>query len=160
MRAIVTAAVLAISSPAWTADAIVSDADTIKLGTTIFRLDGVDAPELDQVCLDAKGGTWTCGIEARDRLRAHLGKHAVHCDDLGPDKAYPRRRIGVCWRAGDKVSINQWLVREGHAINFEPYAKGRFKPDEDAAREKRIGVWRGCFVAPQDFRRWNKSAAR
>ena len=34
---------------------------------------------------------------------------------------------------GDSVSLNQWLVQQGWALNFEPYSKGRFKLDEDDA---------------------------
>jgi endonuclease YncB( thermonuclease family) len=39
----------------WAADVIVKDADTLRFGDTTFRLDGIDAPELDQTCLDEKG---------------------------------------------------------------------------------------------------------
>jgi endonuclease YncB( thermonuclease family) len=33
-----------------------------------LRLEGTDAPETDQICLNAKGDHWACGIEARDSL--------------------------------------------------------------------------------------------
>ena len=59
----------------------------------------------------------------------------VHCEDLGP--VYPgRRRRGVC--SVDGVSLNEWFVWEGWALNFEPYAKGRFKAleaDADVSSE-------------------------
>ncbi len=150
---------LVVNAPAQAADLIILDADTLKLGAVTYRLDGIDAPEADQVCLDKQGSTWPCGVEARDRLKGHLGTHTVTCDDLGPDKAYPRRRIGVCFRQGDATSINQWLVREGLALNFEPYSKGRFMSDQATAQGKGVGLWRGCFANPQDVRRWNKSVA-
>jgi hypothetical protein len=38
-------------------------------------------------------------------------------------------------------------------------ARGRFKADEDEARNARLVLWKGCFVAPQDFRRRNKETA-
>ena len=50
------------------ANAIVKDGNTIQLGDITYRLDGVDAPELDQVCIDDHADTWTCGIDARDQL--------------------------------------------------------------------------------------------
>jgi hypothetical protein len=34
---------------------------------------------------------------------------------------------------GETASLNQMLVREGFALNFQPAAKGRFKADEAAA---------------------------
>ena len=57
------------------------------------------------------------------------------------------------------MSLNQWLVREGWALNFEPYAKGRFKADQDEAREKGRGLWKGCFVAPKEFREGQRDGA-
>jgi hypothetical protein len=54
--------------------------------------------------------------------------------------------------------LNQLLIRAGLALNFEPYARGRFKVDESSAKERRIGLWKGCFVAPQDFRHWDKKS--
>jgi endonuclease YncB( thermonuclease family) len=31
-------------------------------------LDGIDAPEFNQICLDEKGHEWNCGLAARDAL--------------------------------------------------------------------------------------------
>ena len=50
------------------------------------------------------------------------------------------------------------LVRAGFALNFEPAAKGRFKADEAAAKDALAGLWKGCFVAPREFRHWQKTA--
>jgi endonuclease YncB( thermonuclease family) len=146
--------------PSWATDVIIKDGDTIELGGTPFRLDGIDAPEFDQMCLDEQGAMWACGIEARDQLAALIRNGAVRCDDKGPDPVYPTRRIGACWVEGDDLNLNQRLVREGWALNFEPYAKHRFKADQDDAQDHRRGLWKGCFSTPQDLRRWNKSKAR
>jgi endonuclease YncB( thermonuclease family) len=48
------------------------DGDTLAIGAMKFRLEGIDAPETDQVCLNANGARWTCGIDARDQLTAHI----------------------------------------------------------------------------------------
>src|SRR5207237_10853169 len=53
---------------------------------------------------------------------------------------------------GEATSLNQELVRQGFALDFEPFAKGRFLQDEAGARDGRLGLWKGCFVAPQEFR--------
>jgi len=37
------------------------DGDTVQIGSTKIRFAGIDAPETDQVCLDAKGERWACG---------------------------------------------------------------------------------------------------
>ena len=49
----------------------VVDGDTLTIGAAKIRLQGIDAPETDQVCLNASGQQWTCGLEARDRLPAY-----------------------------------------------------------------------------------------
>jgi endonuclease YncB( thermonuclease family) len=62
----------------------VVDGDTLVVGATKVRLEGIDAPETDQICLNAKGDHWTCGIEARDRLQAHIEGQAVFCLSNNP----------------------------------------------------------------------------
>src|SRR5258706_13888797 len=57
----------------------VVDGDTLVVGATKVRLEGIDAPETDQICLDAKGDHWTCGIEAGDRLEAHIAGRVIAC---------------------------------------------------------------------------------
>jgi endonuclease YncB( thermonuclease family) len=49
------------------------DGDTLAIGATKVRLHGIDAPETDQICLNANGAPWTCGIDARDQLATHIG---------------------------------------------------------------------------------------
>jgi endonuclease YncB( thermonuclease family) len=56
----------------------VVDGDTLTIGAAKVRLQGIDAPETDQICLNANGKPWPCGIEARDRLAAHIAKSENH----------------------------------------------------------------------------------
>jgi endonuclease YncB( thermonuclease family) len=84
----ITAAHLLAPLPSRVADLIVTDGDTIKLNGRSYKLDGIDSPERDQVCLDEKREPWACGTEARDRLANHIGTRAVRCEDKGPDVRY------------------------------------------------------------------------
>ena len=93
-------------------------------------------------------------------MSAHIGNRAVHCEDKGPDPLHKHRRIGICSIGGEPTTLNEWLVREGWAIQFEPYAKGRFAAEEADARENRRGLWNGCFADPRDLRGWNLNGAR
>jgi endonuclease YncB( thermonuclease family) len=147
-----------LTSSSWAAEPVIKDGGTIQLAGTTYRLDGIDAPELDQICVDDHADPWTCGVEARDRLAKLTGKRDVRCRDLGPDTTTGKRRIGICTVDGESTSLNQMLVREGFALNFEPAAKGRFKADEAKAKDAVAGLWKGCFAAPQEFRRWQKTA--
>ena len=158
-RALLIVALLLASlsaSPVWAATATVRDAGTLQLGNATFRLDGIEAPAFDQLCIDEHADSWTCGIEARDQLTKLIGDRAVRCDDLGADPTFKKRRLGVCKVEGETTSLSQLLVREGFALNVEASATGRFKTDEVRAREDRKGLWKGCFVAPREFRVGNK----
>ena len=160
MRILVAALLLAMVGPGLAADIAVTDGDTFRLDRTIYRLDGIDAPEIDQTCLDQGGEVWPCGVAARDRLSAYIGSRAVRCDDKGPDPASKHRRIGICSIEGETATLNAWLVREGWAIRLEPSATGRFAAEEADARENRRELWKGCFAEPREFRGWNINSAR
>jgi endonuclease YncB( thermonuclease family) len=145
------------TTQSWAAEARITDGDTLLLGGKPYRLDGVDAPETDQTCLDEKGSVWPCGIEARDQLKNFVGNRDVRCDSKKFDTVYRNRRIAMCWVEGETISLNHWLVQSGWAVNFEPYAKKRFKAEEDDARTNARGLWKGCFAPPQSARRGSKN---
>jgi endonuclease YncB( thermonuclease family) len=161
-RALLIAALIWTVFPAsqsWAANATVRDGGTLQLGNLTYRLDGIDAPALDQLCIDEHADVWTCGIEARDQLAKLIGGHEVRCDDLGADPTFKKRHMGVCKVEGETISLSQLLVRKGFALNIEASATGRFTVDEARAREDRQGLWKGCFVVPQEFRRDKKDGA-
>jgi endonuclease YncB( thermonuclease family) len=110
------------------------DADTVYAGTTKIRLSGIDAPEMDQVCVDAAGKDWKCGIEAREKLQAFARERPWDCDLTGTD-VY-RRHLGSCTVGGEDVS--RWLVRNGWALAFRRYSTA-YVADEDYAREHSAG---------------------
>jgi endonuclease YncB( thermonuclease family) len=141
--------VILSAAPGYAAGAIVRDGDTIQFGSVTYRLDGIDAPELDQICIDDHADPWTCGVDAREQLTKVIGGRSVHCDDLGVDKSHKNRHVGLCSADGDAMSLNQQLVRLGFAVSFEPAAKVHFKEDAASAKEARAGLWKGCLVAPQ-----------
>jgi endonuclease YncB( thermonuclease family) len=159
MRCLIVLLLLLAAGTSRAADAVIKDGDTLQLAGTTFRLDGIDAPEFDQTCIDDHAESWTCGIEARDQLANLIGKRSVHCDDQGPDKSFNKWHDGICTVEGETVSLNQLLVRGGFALASDTPMGGRFKADETSAKDGLKGLWKGCFVAPQDFRKDNKSAS-
>jgi endonuclease YncB( thermonuclease family) len=152
-------AAILLVSPALAAEPIVHDGHTIQLGDITYRLDGIDAPELDQTCIDDHADPWSCGVDARDQLTKLIKDRSVRCDDLGLDKTTSRRHIGVCSVEGETASLNQQLVKLGFAISTEPALKVQLKDDAAAARAGNAGLWKGCFIAPQDFRLGKKDGA-
>ena len=159
-RCVIASLLWVIAGPSLAAEIVVTSGDTFKLDRTIYRLDGIDAPEIDQMCLDQRGEVWPCGVAARDRLSSYIGTRAVRCENKGPDPVYKHWRIGICSIEGEATTINEWLVREGWAIKFDPTAKARLAAEEVDARENRRGLWNGCFAEPRDLRGWNHNSAR
>lgn len=158
MRILVVILAILWATPGWAAGAIVRDGNTVQLADMTYRLDGIDAPEFDQVCIDEHADPWACGVEARDQLAKLIAGRDVHCKDLGLDKTF-KRHIGDCNIDGEKDGLSRLLVRRGYALNLELSAKGQFSDDEAGAKSSRLGLWRGCFVAPQAFRHWDKATA-
>lgn len=145
-------AVLLSVRAGWAADAVVRDGNTLQLGDVAYRLDGIDAPELDQMCIDDHADPWTCGIDAREELTKLIGGRTMHCEDLGPSRPYRKRHLGVCTAEGDASSLNQLLVRQGFALSASTAARDGFRDDQAGAKADRRGLWKGCFVNPLEFR--------
>lgn len=152
--------VLALApDPARAEGAVVRDANSIQLGDVIYRLDGLDAPELDQICIDDHADSWTCGLDARDQLTRLIAGRSVRCEDLGPEKSFGRRRRAICTAEGDTVSLNEQLIRQGFALAREPALKANLKQAATDAKDASRGLWKGCLAAPADFRTGKKDGA-
>lgn len=158
MRFLAAILLVLFAQAGWAADVKVRDGDTIQLGGTTYRLASVDAPEFDQMCINEYADPWACGVEAREQLIKLIGKRAVRCQDLGPDKTYGKWRSAICSVEGETTSLNRSMIRKGFALNLDVSGQSRFKDDEATAKEGRDGLWKGCFVSPPDFRRWDEHA--
>jgi endonuclease YncB( thermonuclease family) len=150
----VLAAAMLLSPTAQAADLMgvprIVDGDTLAIGATKVRLEGIDAPETDQFCLNATGVRWTCGIEARDQLVAHVAGQEISCTSSGID-AY-KRTLGTCRLAGE--DLNGWMVQEGWALAYVKYSSVYAHAEQDARTHQR-GLWQGAFIAPWDWRHRN-----
>jgi endonuclease YncB( thermonuclease family) len=152
MRGAILILAMFAAGPAFAANSSVRDGGTIDIGEVTYRLGGIDAPAADQICIDDHADSWACGAEARDQLTKLIGDRDVHCEDLGADPSYKKWHLGICTADGEKTSLNQLLVQRGFAMNFASAGQSRFSEDETDARNDRRGLWRGCFVAPREFR--------
>ena len=57
----------------------IREGDQIAIGNSRIRLGGIDAPSVDQLCLNTNGERWTCGVAARDELIKHVGNKSWTC---------------------------------------------------------------------------------
>jgi endonuclease YncB( thermonuclease family) len=72
--------------------------DQLQIGNHRIRLGGIDAPAVDQLCLNNKGERWSCGVAARDELIKHFGNKSWTCHSRSVDRRgrtvarWPHRR--------------------------------------------------------------------
>ena len=114
MRSFIVFATILAASSAVAAENIVgvprtSDGDTVQIGETKIRLNGIDAPESEQFCLDRKGERWGCGQAARAALDREAGRKSWTCAPIELDRY--GRTIASCTVGGE--DINRWMVRAG-----------------------------------------------
>jgi endonuclease YncB( thermonuclease family) len=127
----------------------VVDGDTLDVGATRVRLEGIDAPEIAQTCQTAKGASWDCGIAAAKMLRSLAEDKDLACDRGGTDRYH--RTLATCF-GDDGIDIDEAMVRAGLAWAYVKYSVA-YVGAEAKARRAKIGVWQGPAEAPWDFRR-------
>src|ERR1700709_460272 len=123
----------------------------IQIGTSRIRLGAIDAPSVDQLCLNNAGERWTCGIAARDELIKHADNKPWTCHVTQTDRR--GRQVARCEVDGE--DIQKWMVKSGWALSYVRFSHD-YDADEKAAREAKAGMWQGAFIAPWDWRIRNK----
>jgi endonuclease YncB( thermonuclease family) len=133
-----------------TGRASVIDGDTIEIAGQRVRLNGIDAPESTQNCNDASGRSYACGRQSANALSEFLAaSRPVTCEFVEWDQY--GRFVGNCTRA-DGSSVQEWLVRNGHALDWPRYSNGAFSGHEKSAKASKLGVWQGEFQKPWEWR--------
>jgi endonuclease YncB( thermonuclease family) len=129
----------------------IREGDQITIGSSRIRLGGIDAPSVDQLCLNNNGERWTCGVAARDELIKHVGNKSWTCHVSQTDRR--GRQIARCEVDGE--DIQKWMVKSGWALAYVRVSHD-YDADEKAARDAKAGMWQGAFIAPWDWRVRNK----
>lgn len=124
----------------------VIDGDTLIVNGQRIRLEGIDAPEMRQVC-QWKGKGFTCGRWSARMLRAMIDHRKVRCREEGRDRY--RRVLATCWVA--QYNLNYHMVRRGAALAYRRYSTA-YVPAEDIARQERAGLWQMKFIPPWEWR--------
>ena len=139
----------------------VVDGDTVHINDNKFRLEGIDAPEIRQQCQKESvkissiiGLTfykdYSCGKVSKEKLIRKTRKSKIKCIFTTKDRY--KRYIATCYK--EKTNLNQWMVRNGYAIAYRRYSK-KYVPDENFAKENKLGLWQGKFMSPEKWRKLN-----
>ena len=107
---------------------------------------GVDAPVKGQPCY-AGAKVWDCATTSAKTLLNLVGTQEIACEERRVDGF--GRVFAVC-KAGE-VDLNRALVEAGMAVAL-PKETADYVASEAAAKSKGVGVWRGPFTAPADYR--------
>lgn len=127
----------------------VVDGDSFVVGTRKLRLDGIDAPELKQICKDGQNLEWPCGRMARIALEKLLLEPGLSCVAETQDRY--ARSVATC-RSTSTPDIAAAQVSDGMAVTHEFNGIRDYGSEEDAARAQKRGIWRGAFDRPEDWR--------
>jgi endonuclease YncB( thermonuclease family) len=128
-------------------NAFVVDGDTLTISGTRIRLIDIDAPELDQMCLDAQGRDWPCGRQASAQLRSRVRGRDLTCQPKSIDKY--GRSLAIC-TLPDGTDVNGWMVLQGWAVT-SGFANV-YGAQQDEAKSAKRGLWAGSFTPPREWR--------
>ena len=139
----------------------VIDGDTVHINNFKIRLEGIDAPEMRQKCkkeflkISSTIGfifykDYNCGEVSKKKLKDKINKSEIKCISSSKDRY--KRHIATCFKG--QTNLNQWMVKNGYAIAYRRYNK-KYIPDEDFAKENKLGLWKGKFMKPEKWRKLN-----
>ena len=128
--------------------ASVIDGDTLEIHGIRIRLWGVDAPESSQLCRGEDSLQYRCGAQAANDLDTFIARRPVSCLPFSLDRY--GRTVATCSVGG--ADIGEWLVRNGLALDWPQYSKGKYASAQREADRFGRGMWAGSYVEPWLFR--------
>ena len=151
-RTAILLTLLSVCSPALADDLIgqasIIDGDTLEIHGTRIRLWGIDAPESSQLCRDDDSSLYRCGAQAANDLDAFIARRPVNCVPINLDQY--GRTVATCSTGG--VDLGEWLVRNGLALDWPLFSKGRYGAAQRDAEHVGRGIWKGSYVEPWLYR--------
>ena len=128
--------------------ASVVDGDTIEIHGERIRIFGIDAPETTQLCRGSDGLHYRCGAKAANELSQFMGQSTIACTPVAVDRY--ARQVTTCMV--DDRDVAEWLVRNGHALDWPKYSHGKYSAAQAQAAQDEMGIWAGSFAQPWRYR--------
>lgn len=126
----------------------VVSADALRVGGSLVRLAGVEAPAEDQPCLKANGRRVKCAAAARSAVSAMLSGRTIACTVTREDN--DGNVFAECNADGDNV--NAEVVRSGYAFAANDSYFGSLSGEEATAKSAKAGLWEGEVDRPAAWR--------
>ena len=122
----------------------VIDGDTVEIRGTRIRIQGIDAPEMDDSCLRPDGTAWACGVWSMQAARDRFDGRILQCEDLG-ERTWGRV-VARCLYG--EVDVAAAMVKKGAAracprfAQQHAHSRGYIDIERGAAAEGR-GIFDG-----------------
>ena len=105
---------------------------------------------MKQLC-KMKEKNYKCGVKSKEFLVSLISKQSVNCNYKDKDRY--KRIVAECFVG--QINLNKELVRNGWALAYRDYSKD-YVIDEEYAQENNLGMWKGTFIYPKQWRKLNK----
>lgn len=123
----------------------VISAGEIEISGIAFRLWGIEAPHLSQICYRG-GKSWACGERAARHLQAFVKDKPVHC---AIKDATARPMLARCHTQG--LDLSAELATHGFAM-VHPDGPQTYIHNHHDGRTHSTGMWSGLHVSPWEWR--------
>jgi endonuclease YncB( thermonuclease family) len=137
--------------------AIALNGDTLRLNGQVYVLAGIEAPDRQQACMQARNRRWRCGERALAALEAAVRPGPIACLPAGSTADAAGRLPATCSIGGRDIADG--LVRQGHVFAL-PATFGGYGTAEAEARARKVGLWSGEAERPSVYRAKLWDAAR
>jgi hypothetical protein len=92
--------------------------------------------------------THRCGANSANDLDAFIARRPVSCQARDLDRY--GRTVATCLVG--EIDAGEWLVRNGFALDWPRYSKGRYGDAQRDAEHAGRGIWAGSYVEPWLYR--------
>lgn len=127
--------------------ATVVSAGKLVINGRYFVLFGLDAPDPNQTCADAKGRAYNCGQSAARWLRSWVNDYTLECRVMRANAK--GSMLGTC--SLGEYDIGAALVNAGWALAYTQDTT-IYQPYQAQAQKHGRGLWQGKFYKPWEWR--------
>ncbi len=120
--------------------------NTLKVQDNRIVLYGIHVPKPTEHCI-ADGESWPCGAAATLRLNELIKSTSFNCTAVLELESASLARCQL----GD-TDLAHFLVEEGWAVTVD--TASTYTRMEHRARENQLGIWRGGFSPPAEWRQY------